>query len=347
MKRRREIEETAQYLGTLEGEDGLRGAMSAPQDISIETTALLSLHRQLAREVSPDLSEEGRERVLGTLMTAIAQQPQERTPSMLERIIATVVTKATAVSVAGLLLAGSAMSASAAFGGPNLPAQALTAVGLSANSHQAAPATLGINNAPDAAANGKSHANTHAFDGSGNAASASPTSSAAASAATPISATQGINNAPDAAANGKSHANAHAFNGSGNAVTPSPTSSAAASAATPISATQGINNAPDAAANGKSHANEHAFNGSGNATTALETAVAPNTTSATPTPPTANATDGASNASEGIGNAPSAAQPGAAHANPDASTSSGNAPIAIPTPPSGSGLGGHATTQGH
>ena len=333
MKRRREIEETAQYLGSLEGEDGLRSAMSAPPNISIETTALLSLRRQLARAVSPDLSEEGRERVLGTLMTAIAQQSHERTPSLFERIIATFVTKATALTAAGLLLAGSAMSASAAFGGPNLPAQALSAVGLSANSHQAARATLGINNAPAAAQTGVAQANGRASDGAGNASTGGGTghgSTGAAGAVTP-EAGQGINNAPSAADAGKSHANEHAFNGSGNATVPA-------------AASEGINNAPAAAVTGAGHANPHASNGAGNAVEAGSPATVP-TTAALPIQASPNASKGAGNAPEGIGNAPAAAQASTDHPAPEASAGSGNAPISVPTPPATSGLGGQAPTQ--
>jgi hypothetical protein len=320
MNNRRIVTELARHLARLESEGSESSAATA--QTSIHTNELLSFRRKLADQAAPETSDCCRTPVRQILMTAVAHCSHERTPSMRERLTSRLLTRATAITTA-LLLAGSAVGASAAFGGPNLPEQALNAVGLSSAQQQPSQSTLGIKNAPDAAATGKENANDHASNGAGN-------------ATVPNASTEGINNAPDAAATGKEHANDHASSGSGNACVPN-------------AATEGINNAPDAAATGKEHANDHAFNGAGNAAAGSSNGVTPNAVSpATPSQASPNAPEGAGNASEGSGNAPAAAQPGTGHAAPQANSGATNAPISIPTPPTGSGLGSHATTQhGH
>ena len=150
------------------------------------------------------------------------------------------VPKVAMLVIGGLVLTGSAVGASAAVGGPNLPVAVLTAIGLHSDNRSGG----GIGNAPDAPQTGKEHANTHASLGAGNA--TDPTA-----IGTPVA---GINHAPDAAQNGKDHANANAFLGAGNA-------SAQGTAAAGV----GITNAPDAAQTGVEHASDHAATGAGNA----------------------------------------------------------------------------------
>ncbi len=91
------------------------------------------------------------------------------------------VAKIAVVMVAAALLVGGAAGASAALGGPDVGGHVLS--------------TMGINHAPDAAQNGKDHANDNAFQGSDNAG-------------------EGIDNASQT---GRDNANDNAFEGAGNA----------------------------------------------------------------------------------------------------------------------------------
>ncbi len=91
------------------------------------------------------------------------------------------VAKVAVVMVAAALLVGGAAGASAALGGPDVGGQVLS--------------TMGINHAPDAAQNGKDHANDNATQGSDNAG-------------------QGIDNASET---GRDNANPNALDGPGNA----------------------------------------------------------------------------------------------------------------------------------
>ncbi len=111
------------------------------------------------------------------LLGALADMEREgQLPA--NRFLTPVLVRAAAVVVGVALLAGGAAGASAALGGPNVPAEVLSGIGIS--------------NASD---NGKEHANPNAFDGSYNAG-------------------QGIDNASET---GREHANDNAFQGSSNA----------------------------------------------------------------------------------------------------------------------------------
>lgn len=329
MKDHNHVKSVARYLELLDQ----RGDTSvlSPGEASIESTELLSIRQQLG--AMPRLEVPAQSRALGkqALLTALLQHSQREETSLRKSVISAMTTKVGAVA-AGLLLASTAVGASAAFGGPNLPGQVLSSIGVTGGSSQPDQSTKGINNAPDAAQTGKDHANDdHAFDGANNATPGGP-------ASLPTAATQGINNAPDAAQTGKDHANDHAFNGAGNAQNGGP-------ASLPTAATQGINNAPAAAQTGKEHANDHASNGAGNATGANSNAGTSNTSSTG-----ANSTSGTAtlpaqaNAQSGIGNAPAAAQTAISHAAPQSGAGSGNAPVTAP--PTGAGQSSQATTHG-
>ena len=227
---------------------------SAQADGAPDGTPWLRLRDRL--ETSPRLNastygrNHGRQRMLAALAT-----PQHTGGLRMIPTLIGMVPKAAMLAIGGLVLTGSAVGASAAAGGPNLPVAALTAIGLHADVQNSG----GIGNAPDAAQTGKDHANGKATDGSGNA-SASGTTKATASG----TAAAGINNAPDAAQNGKDHANERAFLGAGNA-------SVDATATVTADAGIGIGNAPDAAQVGVDHAAGNASLGAGNAPTVRPT----------------------------------------------------------------------------
>jgi len=117
-------------------------------------------HQRLLAAIT-DLQKRGERRMIPFLTPALA--------------------KAAAVLAGVVLLAGGAAGASAALGGPDVGGQVLS--------------TMGINHAPDAAQNGKDHANPNAFEGSDNAG-------------------QGIGNASET---GREHANPNALGGPENA----------------------------------------------------------------------------------------------------------------------------------
>ena len=234
-------------------------------------TPWLQLRNRL--ETSPRLDastygrSHGRQRMLATLAT-----PQHTGGFHMITSLFTMVPKAAMLVIGGLVLSGSAVGASAAVGGPDLPAAVLTAVGLRADVEQ----TSGIGNAPDAAQNGKDHANSKAIDGSAN-----------ASASATVTVGVGIGNAPDAAQVGVDHANDRAFLGAGNADV---NAGVDASADATVTADLGIGNASDAAQVGIDHAAANASLG------------ADNTITVTVIP------------SLGLGNTPDAAQVGIDHA---------------------------------
>lgn len=232
-------------------EDVLAGALrdlevGSPMDTrqtgGTDPTPWLRLRDRLETSSRLDASIYGRNRGRQRMLAALATPKHEGGLHMIPTLLG-MVPKAAMLAIGGLVLTGSAVGASAAAGGPNLPAAALTAIGL----HVDVRNSGGIGNAPDAAQNGKDHANGKATDGSAN---GSVTATATAAA--------GINNAPDAAQNGKDHANERAFLGSGNA---SVNASATVNAGVGI----GIGNAPDAAQVGVDHAAVNASLGVGNA----------------------------------------------------------------------------------
>jgi hypothetical protein len=96
-------------------------------------------------------------------MLAALRAPQTRAggirmiPALLK-----VVPRAAAIAIGGLVLTGGAIGASAAVGGPSVPAALLTAVGLHSEEHESG---IGHSNASET---GKEHANDRAFLGAGN-----------------------------------------------------------------------------------------------------------------------------------------------------------------------------------
>lgn len=227
-------------------EDVLAGALrkletgepvNAQQAGGIDPTPWLRLRDRLEPSTRLDASMHGRNHGRQQMLAALATPPHTGGFQMITSLFA-MVPKAAMLVIGGLVLTGSAVGASAAVGGPNLPVAALTAIGL----HAGVQNSGGIGNAPDAAQTGKDHANGKASDGSVN---ASVTGTAAA----------GIGNAPDAAQTGKDHANERALLGSGNA---------SVGGTATVTADVGIGNAPDAAQVGIDHAAANASLGAGN-----------------------------------------------------------------------------------
>ena len=120
--------------------------------------------------------QRGQQRLL-----AVLSDMQKRGERRMIPFLTPALAKAAAVLAGVVLLAGGAAGASAALGGPDVGGQVLS--------------TMGINHAPDAAQNGKDHANPNAFEGSDNAG-------------------QGIDNASET---GREHANPNALDGPENA----------------------------------------------------------------------------------------------------------------------------------
>jgi len=120
--------------------------------------------------------QRGQQRLL-----ALISDMQKRGERRMVPFLTPALAKAAAVLAGVVLLAGGAAGASAALGGPDVGGQVLS--------------TMGINHAPDAAQNGKDHANPNAFEGSDNAG-------------------QGIDNASET---GREHANPNALDGPDNA----------------------------------------------------------------------------------------------------------------------------------
>ena len=183
----------------------------------VEHTNSLALRSLLEAEPKAELSPHAGQRGRTLLLSAVAQRKSKGPQSMFERVSASLATRGVAAALGALLFAGSTMGASAALGGPNVPEEVV-------NLTQHA---LGINNAPDAAENGKAHANPKAFNGSENAAEAAGAGSENANenAATgqqnaedgSDNATEGIGNANPAAETGLENASPEASLGSGNA----------------------------------------------------------------------------------------------------------------------------------
>ena len=220
--------------------------VSAQQAGGIDPTPWLRLRNRLEPSTRLDASTYGRNHGRQRMLAALATPPRTGGFQMIPSLFS-MVPKAAMLVIGGLVLTGSAVGASAAVGGPNLPVAALTAIGLHADIQHSS----GIGNAPDAAQTGKDHANSRALDGSANAdASASAT------------ATAGVNHAPEAALTGKEHANEHAFLGAGNATV---------DATVTADASLGIGHAAEAAKVGIDHAAANASLGSDNATSVTVT----------------------------------------------------------------------------
>ena len=162
------------------GEADVEGRIERQPELAAELRSHLALWHGLdsASMTEPGFAgrQRGQQKVLAAL-SEIERGDRRMTPTLLAPAAA----KAAAVIAGIALLAGGTMGASAALGGPDVGDEVLSAVG--------------INNAPDAAQNGKDHANPNAFEGSDNAG-------------------QGIDNASDT---GKEHANPNAFGPHGNA----------------------------------------------------------------------------------------------------------------------------------
>ncbi len=186
-----------------------------------ELVPYLQMHSILWGARPPEPSAEGEREGRQRLMTAVAQ-PEGQTRSGRVGWLPAPFMKLATVAAALALFLMAAAGASAALGGGDFVDDVLTTL------HVPNPVSDGgINNAPEAADNGREHANPNAFQGAGNA-------------------SDGINNASPNATNGLDQANPNALQGSGNA-------------------DDGINNASPNATNGLDHANPNAFQGSGNA----------------------------------------------------------------------------------
>jgi len=161
------------------GEADVRDRLQQHPELAAGLRSHLDLWHGLesASRAEPRLA--GQERGRQKLLTALTDL--ERGDRMTPTLLAPAAAKAAAVIAGIALFAGGTMGASAALGGPDVGDEVLSAVG--------------INNAPDAAQNGKDHANPNAFEGSDNAG-------------------QGAGNASDT---GKEHANDRAFDDHGNA----------------------------------------------------------------------------------------------------------------------------------
>jgi len=160
----------------------------------------------------------GQQRGQQRLLAALSDM-QKRGERRMVPFLTPALAKAAAVLAGVVLLAGGAAGASAALGGPDVGGQVLS--------------TMGINHAPDAAQNGKDHANPNAFEGSDNAG-------------------QGIDNASET---GREHANPNALDGPNNADDHDANSSGAADDGlntandnAPDEADDGLNTAGDAGA---------------------------------------------------------------------------------------------------
>lgn len=207
----------ADHLAAVDSSEGDGFVRPIGASDPVDHAESLALRSLLQAEPKVELSPQAGQRGRGVLLAAVAERRIKGPQSMFERVSASLATRGVAAALGALLFVGGTMGASAALGGPNVPDQVVTLT-----QH-----ALGINNAPDAAENGKAHANPKAFNGSENAADAAGEGSENANenAATgqqnaedgAENATEGIGNANPAAENGMENAADQASEGSGNA----------------------------------------------------------------------------------------------------------------------------------
>ena len=162
------------------GSRDMEGCLERHPDRAAELRTHLELWSGLdaASMARPNFA--GQQRGLERLLAAVSDM-RKRGERRMVPFLTPALAKAAAVLAGVVLLAGGAAGASAALGGPDVGGQVLS--------------TMGISHAPDAAQNGKDHANPNAFEGSDNAG-------------------QGIGNASET---GREHANPNALGGPENA----------------------------------------------------------------------------------------------------------------------------------
>jgi hypothetical protein len=139
----------------------------------------------------------GRQRGQQQLLGALADMETQREKRLIPTLIPSLA-KVAAVVAGVMLLAGSAIGASAALGGPDVAGEVLSGIGIS--------------NASD---NGKEHANPNAFEGSDNAGQGRENANPNASERCDNS-TQGRGNASENAANAEGHPNPRSGEGGDN-----------------------------------------------------------------------------------------------------------------------------------
>jgi hypothetical protein len=153
------------------GQTDVEAAIQRHPEFEAELQSLLDLRQNLQSAVpvqsDPAIRERGKQQLLAALAN-LERCDQPRTPTILA-------TRAASVIASIALMAVGTAGVSATLGGPDVGEEALSVVG--------------IHHAPDAAQNGKDHANENAAQGSDNAG-------------------QGIENASDT---GNEHANENAF----------------------------------------------------------------------------------------------------------------------------------------
>ena len=150
----------------------------------------LQMHTILRGVRPPEPSAEGERAGHQRLMTAVGRSEGQTRSGRVGWLPAPFMKLATVAAALALFLMAAA-GASAALGGPNPADDVLS--------------TLGINNAPEAADNGRGHANPNAFEGADNASEGAANANA--------NAAEGADNASEGAAN----ANANAVEGADNA----------------------------------------------------------------------------------------------------------------------------------
>jgi hypothetical protein len=122
------------------------------------------LHQQITRSATLTPSLAGRIRGQQRMLTALADSTKTRGGRQMIPTFLAAVPKAVLTAIGVIALTGGAMTASAAAGGPNIPAVLLAAVGLgNAQEHDSGISTSNVSET------GREHANPNALDGAGNA----------------------------------------------------------------------------------------------------------------------------------------------------------------------------------
>jgi hypothetical protein len=223
---RRILTESIQDIET--GSGDLESRIQPHPELEAEFRSLVDLRQRLESAVPAKVNPTRLELNKQKFLTVLASHEGSD-----QRMVPTILAARAAAVIAGIaLMAASTAGVSAALGGPDVGGEVLSATG--------------INNAPDAAQNGKDHANENAFEGSDNAG-------------------QGIENASEA---GREHANENAFKARGDAGDETSAESA------------------DAAENGLDTANDHAAEQADDGLeTAADAGPQADVPPATPTPP--------------------------------------------------------------
>ena len=226
------------------------GCLQQYPDRAAELRPHLELWSRLDATPKAQPSLAGRQRGEHQLLGALADMEKEQ-EQRTTRFLTPVLVKGAAVVAGVVLLAGGAAGASAALGGPNVPAEVLSGIGIS--------------NASDT---GKEHANPNAFEGSDNAGQGSDNASDSGKENANPNAGEGSDNAGQGSDNasdtGKENANPNAGEGSDNAGQGSDNAGQGSDNAGQGSdnAGQGSDNASDTAQNGEANAGQGSDNAS-------------------------------------------------------------------------------------